>query len=70
MSATDLQSLMEALNKLPEPPKGELVYERQILISGIRSNEWFHAVYDRAAIPKEVSEVFNRSGLHLEAYIP
>jgi hypothetical protein len=68
LSKTDLLSLFEAVRNLPEPPKGTLAYERQIIISGVRSNEWFRAIYDRAAIPKEVAEVFKRTGAHLEAY--
>jgi len=63
LSKTNLLSLLEALGNLPEPPKGKLPYERQIMISGIRSNEWFRAIYDRAAIPKEVATVFEREGL-------
>ena len=69
LSKADLLSLLEAVGKLPEPPKETLAYDRQIIISGVRSNEWFRAIYDRAAIPKEVAEVFKRTGAHLEAYI-
>jgi len=39
LSREDIYSLLEAVGKLPEP--GSLPYERQIIISGIRSNEWF-----------------------------
>ena len=70
LDKTGLLLLFEAVSRLPEPPRGTLPYERQIIISGIRSNEWFHAVYDRARIPKEVKEVFKRSEAHLEAYMP
>jgi hypothetical protein len=68
LNKTNLLSLLEAVKKLPGPPKERLAYERQIIISGVRSNEWFRAVYDRVAIPKEVAEVFKRTGAHLEAY--
>ena len=71
LNQTNLALLLEAVDKLPEPPKGTLPYERQILISGIRSNEWFHAVYDRANIPEEVKKVYQLSGgVPVEAYKP
>jgi hypothetical protein len=70
LNTNNLLSLLDAVAKLPEPPKATLIYERQIIISGIRSNKWFHAIYDRASIPKEVMEVYKRSGAYLEAYTP
>lgn len=70
LNKTDLALVVEAINKLPEPPVEPLPYERQIVISGVRSNEWFHAVYDRANIPKEVTEVFKKSRAPLEACKP
>jgi hypothetical protein len=68
LNKTNLLSLVEAVNRLPEPPKDALPYERQIIISGIRSNQWFRAIYDRATVPKEVREVFNQSGARLDDY--
>ena len=69
LNKSNLLVLLEAVGKLPEPPTETLAYKRQIVISGIRSNEWFHAVYDRGRIPKEVMEVYRQSRAHLDAYM-
>jgi hypothetical protein len=66
LSTTNLQLLAAALAKLPERSTGTLPFERQILVSGIRSNKWFHAVYDRAKMPKELADLCRLGGARLE----
>src|SRR5262245_20686449 len=65
LSSTILQALTETCNRLPSPPAAALPVLRQILISGVRSNQWFYAVYDRANIPTEVSKLFELTGTTL-----
>jgi hypothetical protein len=69
LSQTNLLSLRAAISQLPESSKEKLPYERQIIVSGVRSNEWFRAVYDRANIPKEIRAIFKQSEAHLEDYV-
>ncbi len=70
LDETNLQALVEIINKLPPPPKHSLPVERQIVLGCIRSNQWFRAVYDRADIPKEIQQVSEIAGVYLPWYIP
>jgi hypothetical protein len=63
-------SLAEALNKLPPSVRKPLSKERQILVSGVRSNQWFDRVYDRADVPPEVEKLYQLTGAYLEWLIP
>lgn len=63
---TQLLSVCKTMDQLPKPSRTNLPYERQILISGIRSNQWFHSVYDRAQIPEEVTQLFKVCGADLK----
>lgn len=62
--------LMQAINHLPESLQKSLPQERQLLIAGIRSNQWFECVYDRADVPGEAEKLFEITGAYLEWYIP
>ena len=64
------QLLLQSINSLPPPPgKSPPVY-RQVVVSGIRSNQWFQGVYDRADVPPEVEKLFQITGAYLEWYFP
>jgi hypothetical protein len=67
LDATNRHLLIETMNRLPPPPNELLPDRRQILVSGIRSNKWFHAVYDRANIPEPVSKLYAITGAQIEA---
>ncbi len=70
LDGTNQQLLVKTLADLPLPPKEILPDRRQILISGIRSNQWFHAVYDRAKLPEQVARLCNILDPHLNPAIP
>jgi hypothetical protein len=70
LSETNLRSLIETINHLPPPSDESLPYPRQIVISGIRSNQWFHGVYDRAKVPEQVEKLFEMTGVSLEWFVP
>jgi hypothetical protein len=70
LDETNLQALVETINRLPTPPKHSLPVERQIVVGCIRSNQWFRAVYDRADIPKELEQVSEITGASLPWYMP
>jgi WD40 repeat protein len=62
--------LVASINNLPAPSKASLPKERQILISGIRSNQWFTFVYDRANVPSVVEYLYGLTEAYLEWFIP
>ena len=62
LDSAKLHLLVETINQLPPPPKAWLPGVRQIIVSGIRSNQWFYGVYDRADIPKEVKNLWEIAG--------
>lgn len=62
--------LIQAINQLPLQSKHFLPQDRQIYISGIRSNQWFQCVYDRGNVPKQVEKLFEITGAYLEWFIP
>lgn len=70
LDETNLQALVETINHLPPPPKHSLPVERQIVVSCIRSNQWFRATYDRGDIPRELERVSEITGAYLPWYIP
>lgn len=51
LSVTNRQLLLEVLNSLPPPPNEPPPQNQQLLVSGLRSNQWFHAVYCRTNLP-------------------
>ncbi len=57
-----LTRLIKVINALPPSSKEKIPMERQIHISGIRSNQWFHFVYDIGAYPKEIAEICRAFG--------
>jgi len=69
LSKPNVELLAEAIVKLPTPPKESLPYARQLVISGIRSNEWFQAVYDRANTPLNVKTLYDITGATLDCNI-
>lgn len=62
--------LVQTINQLPLQSKHFLPQNRQIIISGIRSNQWFQCVYDRANVPEEVERLFEITGAYLEWFMP
>ena len=58
------------MNALPPSSSKSLSKERQILVSGIRSNQWFERVYDRANIPAEAEKLYELTGAYLGWFIP
>jgi hypothetical protein len=70
LNSTNRPVLESIINRLPPPPKGSLPIERRILVSGVRSNQWFASTYDRENIPPEVEELYELTGAYLEWFIP
>jgi hypothetical protein len=70
MDDTNRALLKRAIDALPPSSTKALPKERQILISGIRSNHWFQSSYDRANIPPEVEALYSLTGAYLGWYIP
>ena len=70
LDAANMFLLVQAINELPLQSKQSLPQERQIMIAGIRSNQWFQCVYDRAGVPEEVERLYKITGAYLEWFIP
>jgi len=63
--------LLEAtINALPASSSKSLPKERQILVSGVRSNQWFQRVYDRENVPAEVEKLYEMTDAYLGWFIP
>ena len=45
LDVTNRLMLLDTINNLPPPPSRSIPTERQVVISGIRSNQWFYGVY-------------------------
>jgi len=67
---TNFAELAEAVAHLPPPPTNQSPEERWLLVSGIRSNQWFTFIYDRADVPVEVDELFQIAGAALPWILP
>jgi len=70
LDSTNRPLLFAAINSLPASSKKSLPKERQIWVSGMRSNQWFQFVYDRANIPFEVEKLYQITGAELKWFIP
>lgn len=57
LDPTRLGQLVRTINVLPAAPSRP-PQDRWLVVSGIRSNEWFTAIYDRADIPPPVERLF------------
>jgi hypothetical protein len=62
--------IRDLLIKLPPSSKKSLPVERQILIGGILSNQWFDRVYDRADVPQQVEKIYETTGAYLDWCVP
>lgn len=70
LDSTNRTVLEAAINALPSSSSKSLPPERQILVSGIRSNQWFDRVFDRANVPAEVEKLYELTGAYLGWFIP
>ena len=70
LDPTKLQSLIQTIEALPEPPKAQPPPERCLFVQGIRRNQWFKGIYDRADVPAEVERLYEITGAYLEWFIP
>lgn len=68
--STNRPLLEAAMDALPASSSNSLPKERQILIGGICSNQWFERVYDRANVPAEVEKLYELTGAYLGWFIP
>ena len=66
LDSTNQLLLAQAIDVLPQS-KAPVTAERQIHVSGIRSNQWFHFVYDRGRIPKEVRKLYEITGAPIKS---
>jgi hypothetical protein len=64
------KGLLSAIDNLPAPSKSWVPTERKILVSGIRSNQWFTFVYDRANVPPAVETLYGLTAAYLEWFVP
>jgi hypothetical protein len=70
LNPTNLSELFSTVANLPPPPKAQPPKERWLLVSGLRSNQWFTCIYDRGNVPLEVDRLFELTGAHLEWALP
>lgn len=70
LDGTNRPLLEAVINALPASSNKSLPKERQILVSGIRSNQWFSRVYDRSNVPLEVEKLYELTGAYLGWFIP
>lgn len=70
LGKTNLLRLEECINALPPAPTKRPPKERWLLVSGIRSNQWFTSVFDRRRLPLEVEKLFELTGMELEWSLP
>ncbi len=57
MGPTDIARFIEAINALPPSSKAAVPLDSQMHISGMRSNQWFHVVYDIRSYPTQVLQI-------------
>jgi hypothetical protein len=69
LDSANRPSLQAVINRLPASAKSVPI-ERRILVSGIRSNQWFSYVYDRADVPSEVEQLYQLTQACLGWFIP
>jgi len=65
LNETNRALIVQLINSLPPPPSQLVPDERKIVLSGIRSNQWFQNIYDRANVPKEVEQLYEITGSQL-----
>jgi WD40 repeat protein len=70
LDQTNLELLIAKINTLPPPPIISPPQERWLVVRGIRENQWFKNIYDRADVPKEVEALFQITGAYLEWFMP
>ena len=70
LDSTNRPLLEAAIASLPPSAKHSLPKERQLLVSGICSNQWFDRTYDRASVPPAVERLYALTGAYLGWYIP
>lgn len=66
LDTTNRLLLTETINTLPSQPNVSVPPGSQILVSGIRSNQWFRFAYDRSDVPKEVRKLYEITGARLD----
>jgi hypothetical protein len=64
-----LDLLVHEINNLPPPPTNTPPQERWLVVRGIRHNQWFKNIYDRADVPAEVEKLYTLAGAYLEWFI-
>ncbi len=65
LASTNLALFVEAINSLPPHTNSPTKLNGQLHVCGIRSNQWFHLVYDLNDCPEEVKRL-----LDLFSYAP
>jgi len=63
LNETNLILLKEAIDHLPPSSGDALPMERKIFFSGIQSNQWFQAIYDRNNVPVEFKHIEKIAGV-------
>lgn len=66
LDKTNLVLVIKAIDALPPAHNEPLPLKRQLHISGIRSNQCFHAIYDLNECPKEVGKLLDLFGWPFE----
>jgi hypothetical protein len=70
LDQTNLELIIATISTLPPPPKSLPPKERWLVVRGIRKNQWFNNIYDRADVPSEVETLFQIAGAYLEWFMP
>lgn len=70
LSRTNLDALISVLNRLPVPGAEEVPLYSQIHVSGIRSNEFIHYVYNVQHPPRELKHLCGIIGAHFPGIEP
>jgi len=69
LTRTNLEALVSTIKRLPPPRQEALSPTNEIIISGIRSNQWFHAVYNRTKTPRAVKTLHEIAGAPLDCKV-
>jgi hypothetical protein len=62
LSGTNLLLLLQVVNALPPSAAGPIPLKQQVHVSGMRSNQWFHGVYNAQRLPSDIVMLYKLIG--------
>jgi hypothetical protein len=63
LSETNLQQIIKLMSSLPPSKNGLIPIQEQLHVCGVRSNQWFHFVYNVNNPPVEIKRIHKVIGL-------